>query len=84
MAVNPNGEMVYFDGGFPFSGIRKTGNDAGEMQFWDSGFPMTYIFPPAAATSNIKTINGTAIASVKTVSGLALASVKTFNGVTNV
>ena len=80
---NPNGEMQFFDGGFPFSGIQKSGNDAGEMQFWDGGFPMVYIFPPTAATSNIKTIDGLAIASVKTVFGLAIASVKSWNGVTN-
>lgn len=37
-------------------------------------------FSPAAAASNIKTINGLAKASVKTVNGLAIANVKTWNG----
>lgn len=83
MAADPTGQMVYFDGGFPFGGIQKSGNDAGEMQFFDGGFPMTYIFPPSAATSNIKTIDGLAMASVKTVLGLANASMKSWNGVTN-
>jgi len=36
--------------------------------------------PYVAPTTDIKTINGLAIASVKTINGLAIASVKTWNG----
>lgn len=83
-ASNPQGEMQFWDAGFPFGGVKLGTNDGGEMQFWDAGFPYPYMFPAAAGGGLIKTVNGLAIASVKTVNGLAIASVKTVNGLTNV
>jgi hypothetical protein len=58
MAIqNPQGEMQYWDNGFPFQGVKLGTNDAGEMQFWDNGFPYQFIFPassppPATVNSN--------------------------------
>lgn len=49
MAVNPSGEMQYWDNGFPFGGVLLGSNDAGEMQFWDNGFPIVYQIPVSAA-----------------------------------
>ena len=81
-ASNPNGEMQFWDNGFPFGGVQFGTNDAGEMQFWDNGFPNVYQFPSGGPppSSNIKTKNGLAYASIKTINGLALASVKSANG----
>ena len=45
MASDPQGQMQFWDNGFPFSGIELGSNDAGQMQFWDNGFPMVYQFP---------------------------------------
>lgn len=81
---NPNGEMQFWDNGFPFGGVKLGTNDAGEMQFWDNGFPMIYMFPPAAGGSLVKTWDGLANASIKTFEGLANASTKTVNGLANV
>lgn len=83
-AVNPNGEMQYWDSGFPFQGVLKGTNNVGEMQFWDSGFPQNNYIPQSASASQIKTIMGLDIASVKTIMGLPIASVKTLQGLTNV
>lgn len=79
--VDPNGQMVYGDGGFPFSGILLGTNDGGEMVFGSGGFPFNYIFPTSTPpSSNIKTINSLVYANIKTVNGLAIASMKNFNG----
>ena len=79
---NPQGQMAFWDNGFPFDGVQLGTNDAGTMQFWDNGFPNVYQFPsggPPPSTS-IKTFNGLAYASTKTKNGLAVASIKTANG----
>lgn len=80
-ASNPQGQMQFWDNGFPFGGIQLGTNDTGEMQFWDNGFPSGYQFPTVAPpSSDIKTFNGLAYASTKTKNGLAVASIKTVNG----
>lgn len=82
-AVDPQGQMVYGDEGFPFSGLLLGTNDGGEMVYGNSGFPFIYLFPSGTPpSSNIKTINNLAYANIKTVNGLAIASMKSFNGLT--
>lgn len=44
-AVNPNGEMLYWDEGYPFGAVLQGTNNNSEMLFWDSGFPLTYFIP---------------------------------------
>lgn len=51
-ASNPNGEMQFWDMGFPFRGIKLGTNDGGEMQFWDNGFSYIYIFPATTTTTS--------------------------------
>lgn len=83
-ASNPQGQMQFWDNGFPFQGVKLGSQDTGQMQFWDNGFPMQFQFPPAPGGSLIKTWLGLANASTKTKNGLANASIKTDNGLTNV
>jgi len=78
-ASDPQGQMQFWDAGFPFCGVKLGSNDAGEMQFWDSGFPMQYQFPTVTG-GLVKTWDGLAYASVKVINGLANASIKTVNG----
>lgn len=48
-AVNPQGDMQYWNEGFPFGGVKKGTLNEGEMQYWDNGFPIIYNYP--ASTS---------------------------------
>jgi hypothetical protein len=61
-------------------------NQARPFAFWRFNTDRNWSNQPpieSPVTSQIKTINGLAIASVKTINGLAIASVKTFNGLAN-
>lgn len=48
-AQNPNGEMLYWDEGAPFEGVKQGSIVNTEMLYWDSGFPMVYYIPNSAA-----------------------------------
>ena len=78
MATDPQGEMQFWENGFPFGGVNNGVVTPGEMQFWGDGFPFGYFF--TSTTTGIKTINGLAYASVKTYNGMAMSSIKTING----
>lgn len=80
-ASNPNGEMQFWNNGFPFVGIKLGTNDSGEMQFWNNGFPNPYIFPTVSSGAQVKSINGLVLSNIKTINGVPIASIKTFNNV---
>lgn len=50
-ATDPQGQMQFWDNGFPFGGVKLGSNNAGQMQFWDSGFPYTFQFPDSGILS---------------------------------
>lgn len=79
-ASNPNGEMSFWRDGVPYGGIKNGTKDMGEMQFWFDGLVGPWLFPPAAAGGQIKTIDGVAIAGVKTIDGVTKAQVKVKDG----
>jgi len=52
-SIDPQGEMGYWDSGFPFNGIKNGSQNVGEMQFWDAGFPQNNYIPPATGGGTI-------------------------------
>lgn len=70
-----NTEPTWTSGGLDQATIRSADNTG------TSKDPKLIVIYHTPGLTNIKTINGLAIASVKTINGLAIANVKTFHGV---